>query len=119
MENDISSITSIFSYQNPDTEKLDILKNNNKKTGIYRWTNISSGKSYIGSAVNLSVRLKNYYNISYLQRETQKNSCIIYNALLKYGYSSFKLDILEYCEPIDLIKREQYYLDKLKPEYNI
>jgi len=29
------------------------------------------------------------------------------------------LDILEYCEPINLIKREQYYLDSLKPKYNI
>jgi group I intron endonuclease len=38
---------------------------------------------------------------------------------LKYGYSNFSLDILEYCEPSVLIKREQYYLDTLKPEYNI
>ena len=27
--------------------------------------------------------------------------------------------ILEYCEPNLLIKREQYYIDSLKPEYNI
>jgi group I intron endonuclease len=43
----------------------------------------------------------------------------IYKAILKYGYSNFSLDILEYCEPNLLIKKEQYYIDLLKPEYNI
>lgn len=44
---------------------------------------------------------------------------MIYRSLLKYGYSNFKLDIIEYCVPSIIIEREQYYLDKLKPEYNI
>jgi group I intron endonuclease len=43
----------------------------------------------------------------------------IYRALLKYGYSNFKFEILEYCTPEDTIKREQYYLNLLEPEYNI
>lgn len=44
---------------------------------------------------------------------------LIHKALLKYGYSGFKLEILEYCSKADLLNREQYYLDLLKPEYNI
>jgi NUMOD3 motif/NUMOD1 domain len=44
---------------------------------------------------------------------------IIYNALLKNGYSLFKLEILEYCELADVIAREQYYIDLLVPEYNL
>jgi group I intron endonuclease len=44
---------------------------------------------------------------------------IIHNALLKYGYSAFTLEILEYCEITNLIAREQYYIELLKPEYNI
>lgn len=44
---------------------------------------------------------------------------MIYKALLKYGYSSFRLEILEYCDPSVLISREQYYLDNLNPPYNI
>ena len=43
----------------------------------------------------------------------------IYKALIAYGFINFKLDILEHCEPSKLIEREQYYLDKLKPNYNI
>lgn len=45
---------------------------------------------------------------------------VIYKALLKYGYSGFKLEILEYCNQKEkVLIREQYYLDLLKPPYNI
>ena len=30
-----------------------------------------------------------------------------------------KLDVLEYCDPKELLVREQYYLDLYSPEYNI
>jgi hypothetical protein len=43
----------------------------------------------------------------------------ICRALLKYGYRSFSLEILEYCEPSLKLKREKYYINLLKPEYNI
>jgi hypothetical protein len=43
----------------------------------------------------------------------------IYKALLKYGHSNFKLEILEYCEKENVISREQHYLDIFKPQYNI
>ena len=44
---------------------------------------------------------------------------IIYKSLLAYGYENFTLEILEYCDPAFILEREQYYLDTLKPEYNI
>jgi hypothetical protein len=112
----IVSFSLVRSYTKADLR--DIYKDNNK-AGIYKWTHIISGKSYVGSAINLSNRFKNYYNITYLERETAKNNSMIYKALLKYGYPSFKLDIIEYCSLDVLIEREQYYLDHLKPEYNI
>lgn len=43
----------------------------------------------------------------------------ISKALLKYGYSKFRFEILEYCSVEELLKREQFYLDNYKPEYNI
>jgi group I intron endonuclease len=95
--NNIMPFSLVHFYVNADIQKTDICKDNNNKTGIYKWTHITSGKSYIGSAVYLSNRLRNYYNVAYLERETTKNNSMIYKALLKYGYSSFKLDILEYC----------------------
>jgi len=44
---------------------------------------------------------------------------LINKALLKYGYYNFSLEVLEYCDYSKLIIREQYYIDKLNPEYNI
>ena len=43
----------------------------------------------------------------------------IYKAILKYGYKQFKLEIFEYCDIDVILVREQYYIDLLKPEYNI
>jgi len=65
--------------------------------------------------VNFSVRLYKYYSVKHLM----KHNTAIHNALLKYGYSNFTLDILEYCEGVDPVLREQFYFETLKPEYNI
>ena len=44
---------------------------------------------------------------------------MVYSALLKYGYSNFKLEVLEYCDSEVLLSKEQEYLDIYCPEYNI
>jgi hypothetical protein len=44
---------------------------------------------------------------------------VINRALLKHGYSNFKLEIIEYCDPKELTRKEQYYMDLLNPEYNV
>jgi hypothetical protein len=103
-------------YSNADLQKKEILLENKEKSGVYRWTNIVSGKTYVGSSVDLSRRLYNYYNAAYLIRG---DYMAINRALLKYGYSSFSLEILEYCEPDNVVTREQFYLDLLCPAYNI
>lgn len=48
-----------------------------------------------------------------------KSNRPIDRALLKYGFSNFSLEIIEFCDTEELLKREQYYLDSLKPQYNI
>ena len=106
-------------YSNADIQKFDILEDNKGKGGVYRWVNIATGYSYVGSARNLAVRLRQYYTISFIEREVKKNNSIIYRSLIKNGYSMFMLEILEYCDPDMVIEREQYYIDTLKPEYNI
>src|ERR1700722_5372214 len=111
-------IVPIHSYLNPDKQKEEICKNNKNKSGVYRWVNKVNGKSYIGSSASLGNTILFYYYLSSLKRKV-KGSIIIYRALLKYGYKNFSLDILEYCEPNALFSREQYYIDLLKPEYNI
>lgn len=110
-------LTPVFVYSDLKSEKASILTDNKGKSGVYKWTNKINGKIYIGSSVNLSNRLRNYFNISYLS--DLKDIMIIYKALLAHGFDNFKLEILEYCNPSELIEREQYYIDLLKPEYNI
>ena len=94
-----------------------MIKENKGKSGVYRWTNLISGKSYVGSSINLRARFLNYYNLAYLTKYASKSN--ICKAFLKYGYSNFKLEILEYCDSDLVVAREQYYIDSLKPEYNI
>jgi group I intron endonuclease len=53
-------------YKNADKDKLRIISENKGKSGIYRWTNLTNGKSYIGSSVNLSRRFREYYSIRFL-----------------------------------------------------
>lgn len=48
-----------------------------------------------------------------------KSKRIIDKALLKYGYSNFSFEILEYCTRENVLVREQYYMDLLNPVYNI
>ena len=68
--------------------------------------------------MNLGIRLRNYFKVSFLSHSTRK-MMVINKALMKYGYSKFKLEILEYCDPKELVEREQYYMDFLSPEYNV
>lgn len=56
-----------------------------------------------------------YYSL----RSLAKSNRVIDKALLKYGFSNFRLEILEHCKIGNVLEREQYYLDLLKPRYNI
>lgn len=111
----IELVSPVIKYKNSDELKPQVLKDNKGKSGIYRWVNNLNGNTYVGSAVNLEIRLRSYYNI----KELKRNSRPIKDALLKYGHSNFTLEILEYSPIISLTEREQFYMDLLIPEYNI
>jgi hypothetical protein len=50
-------------YMNPtrDRDKKSIFNDNNKKAGIYMFTNKLNNKQYIGSAINLNKRISAYF----------------------------------------------------------
>lgn len=106
-------------YGNADLEKEKSSATiaNQKKAGVYRWFNKINGKCYLGSSINLSNRFYYYFNLKAMRLNLKIS--LIARALLKYGYSNFQLEILDYCEPSNCIDREQYYIDLFKPEYNI
>lgn len=85
-------------------------------SGIYKIRNNKNGKYYIGSSSNLKVRKS--YHFSQLRRNIHKNT-ILQNSFNKYKEINFIFETVELCNPTELIRREQYYIDTLKPPFNI
>lgn len=109
----------ITSYSNLIENKKLIYKENRDKIGVYRLVNIITNKSYIGSSINLSKRFVMYFNVKVLEGQLLRNKSLIYSSIKHYKVSNFRLEILEYCSQDILRQREQYYVDTLKPEYNL
>lgn len=80
--------------------------------GVYRITCIPTGKIYIGSSVNLRRRWHDHQS-----RLNAKNARNLHfqRAWDKYGADAFCFDILEYCNIEEVLIREQYYLNALRP----
>jgi group I intron endonuclease len=86
-----------------------------QKTGVYKLGFFGTTNFYIGSTTES-------FNLRFLRhfRDLKKNKhCnkILQNAYNKYD--KMYLEILETCDPDDCISKEQYYIDKLNPKYNI
>lgn len=83
------------------------------KSGIYI-LRIGDGL-YIGSAVLLQKRLRQHFNDLRAGRHTNKH---LQRAFDKHGGIDFEvIEIVS--EPQQLVAREQFYIDTLKPRYNI
>jgi group I intron endonuclease len=110
-----SDINSVKFYEDAFSMRKLIIKDNKNKSGIYKWTNKITNDIYVGQSIDLAKRFIKYFNLSYLKN---RETLVISRALIKYGYSNFSLEILEYCDIANLTEREQYYMDKLNPRYN-
>jgi group I intron endonuclease len=92
---------------------FDISKENKNKSGVYKITNIVNKKFYIGSAKDFKKRFRSHlFNFKF-----GKINRYLYRAGKKYGISNFYMSMVELCPIENLLEREQYYLDFLKP-YN-
>lgn len=83
MMNTISAFSSLFSWwrmkkeerrkkKKKYTQNSDILIDNKEKRDNRCWTHKKLGKSYVGSAISLSSRSKNYFNEYYLDTKRRK-----------------------------------------------
>lgn len=85
-------------------------------SGIYQIENKVTGKLYVGSAWNCWLRKTGHFN---KLRANKHHSIKLQRSFNKYGEENFKFSIIEFCDEELLLNREQFWLDKLKPFYNI
>lgn len=94
---------------------------------IYKITNISSGKIYVGQAVSHILNHKRYRPYGFEGRfrchiseafSTKKNqSHYLNNSIRKNGVNDFEVELLEYCEIKKADEREIYYIQFLNTLY--
>lgn len=86
------------------------------KSGIYKIESINNPERfYIGSTINFVSRRQQHFNKLNLNKH---HSSKIQRHVKEYGHDDLLFTIIEYCEEEDLIKREQFYIDTLKPYFN-
>lgn len=87
-----------------------------KITCIYCILNVITGDKYIGSSIDFEERWRRH------KRDLKRNkhhSIILQRAFNKYGIDSFKHEIIEYCSKEEMKEKENFYLKKHNPKYNI
>ncbi len=85
-------------------------------SGIYKITNLINNKFYIGSGK--CIRKRFYAHKTELKHNKHTNSHL-QRSWNKYGEENFKFEVLVTCPKEYRVKLEQWFLDNMKPEYNI
>lgn len=114
----VEQLKPIKIYNNFKEDRLQLINDQKDKTGVYCLVNLINGHIYIGSSVNLAVRMKNYLNTTFLKNKKNINMPIIL-ALLKYGQENFAVLIVEYVKVENLAVRETFYITHNLPYYNV
>lgn len=84
--------------------------------GIYMLRNEKTGEKYVGSSRDIKARI--VWHIRDLGQHTH-HSRRLQKAWDKYGIAAFTVTVLEQCSTRYLLRKEQKWIDKLKPEYNM
>lgn len=84
--------------------------------GVYKITNTLNKKSYIGSSHNINKRWREHTNDL---KNNKHHNLYLQKSWNKYSSAAFEFEILQVTNFEDLLVREQYWIDTLKPEYNL
>ena len=80
---------------------------------IYKYTNLINNKKYIGQTNNFERRVREHKSCSFNPKSVNYEDKI-HQAIRKYGYNNFKIEIIEVIENVedyDLVnEREQYWI---------
>ncbi len=94
-------------YRNLTTEMVNRVVGAGTHTGVYKLTNLTNQKTYIGQAANIGDRWKEHIKCG-LGIDTPNN--MLYAAMMKDGVENFTFEVLEECERSQLNDREKYYI---------
>jgi len=114
----IKDLKPVKVYKSLKNDRVQILRDQKNKSGVYCLLNNINGHTYVGSSINLDNRMRNYLNNNFLKSKQNSNMPIV-KALLKYGQYNFSLLILEHVESSSLTIRETYYITLVMPYYNV
>lgn len=114
----IEKMKPVKVYDNFKNDRISLLKDQKDKKGVYCLVNLTNGNSYVGSSINISTRMRNYLNTTFL-KNTKNNNMPIIKSLLKYGHDNFAVLIVEYVHAKNLALRETYYITQTLPYYNV
>ncbi len=86
------------------------------KSGVYKITNTINNKCYVGSSSNIKARKNDHWC---LFRKKKHPNLHLQSSVNKYGLENFTFKVIEICVKTDITIREQFWIDLLKPDYNI
>ena len=96
-------------YQKPYTDLIGRVVGPNRKTGIYKITNIENQMCYVGQAVDIADRWKQHIRRGIGADPSTRNK--LYPAMMEYGAENFTFEVIEECAGKDLNAREDYWQD--------
>lgn len=98
--------------QGPTKEMLNRIIGKDKKTGIYRITNIDTQECYIGQGVDVGKRLTEHIKgtLGIQSIADQK----IHHVMADSGLQNWTFELLEECERDELNNREKFYISYYK-----
>ncbi len=117
-KDNVKYLNPVKTYENFKQNRVDTIKQQKDKSGVYLLINKINGHTYVGSSINLASRIKNYLNNSFLKSKQNVNMPVV-KALLKYDQSSFAFFILQYVTPESLTITETFFITYVIPYYNV
>ena len=96
-------------YEKPYTDLIGRVVGKEKKTGIYKITNLNNGMCYVGQAVDIAERFRQHIKRGLGADTPTKNK--LYPAMIEFGVENFTFEIIEECDRSLLDSREDYYQD--------
>ena len=82
--------------------------------GIYKITNINTGKCYIGKSTNVKTRIADHFK-SVVGCKTIADQAV-HHAILKEGFWNWAIEVITYCDKEKLSELEKYYIDFFKAQ---